>query len=115
MKYLLPLLFAGCAVKAGTAASECTFATEKSRGDFCAQARELGARAERDASGLHITLSGEPGASSSWAKALIARESTCCPQVKFRFEQGEDLNVLHVSADNDPGAIDRLQKLLQQR
>jgi len=119
VKRPLPLLLAaalaGCAVKAGTAASECTFATEKSRGEFCAQARDLGARARRDDAGLHVTLDGEPGTSSSWAKALMARESTCCPHLKFRLEQGEDVNILHVSADNDPGAIDRLDRLLQQR
>lgn len=113
---VLLLALAGCAVKAGTAGNECTFATDKSRGDFCAAARDLGAKAERDKDGLHIRLNGEAGSVSSFAKALIARESTCCPHLRIRYEQTDELNVLHVSADNDHGAdLDRLEKLLQAR
>ncbi len=119
MRRLLPLLLAalaGCAVKAGAAGNECTFATDKSRADFCAAARDLGARAERDKDGLHIQLNGEAGSVSSFAKALIARESTCCPHLHIRYEQTDEINVLHVSADKDHGPdLDRLEKLFQAR
>lgn len=115
MKRLLPLLLAGCAVKAGTAGNECTFATETSRAEFCATARDLGAKANRDADGLHIKLNGEPGSVSSFAKGLMAREAACCPHLRFRFEQDDTVNILHVSADKDPGAIDKIHKLLQEK
>jgi hypothetical protein len=48
--------------------------------------------------------------------AIPPAESTCCPHLKFRYEQTDGLNVLHVSADDDPeGAIDRIHRLLQQK
>lgn len=116
LSLVLAAALAGCAVDAGVASDECTFGTDTNRAGFCESAREIEARTERDAKGLHIKMKGDPGRSSSWAKALIARESTCCPHLKFRYEQTEELNVLHVSADDDPGGdIDRIHRLLQQK
>jgi hypothetical protein len=112
---VLAVAAAGCAVKAGAAASECTFASDAASAEFCASARDLGATSARDAEGLHIRLNGEAGHASAFAKSLMARESSCCPHLAFRFEQTEDVNILHVSSDKNPGALDRIERLLHQR
>ena len=112
---MLAAAAAGCAVKAGAAASECTFASETASADFCATARDLGATSARDAKGLHIRLNGEAGHASAFAKSLMAREAACCPHLAFRFEQTEDVNILHVSSDKNSGALDRIERLLHQR
>ena len=103
---------AGCAVKAGAAASECTFASDTATAEFCASARDLGATSSRDVEGLHIRLNGDAGNASAFAKSLMAREASCCPHLAFRFEQTEDVNLLHVSSDKNPGALDRIERLL---
>ena len=118
MKRLAALLLVAslqaCATGASVADSPCTFANLDSRAEFAATAKELESRVDRDDDGLHITLAGEPGSASSFAKALMARESACCPFLRFRFDQGDEVNVLHVSADNNhKGDLDRIYALLR--
>ena len=118
MRRALPLLIAAalqaCATGGAGSGTSCTFDTAKNRAEFSAAARELDARTTRDKDGLHIRLNGEAGSVSSFAKGLIARESACCPFLRFRFEQTDEVNILHVSADNDhEGGLDRIHALLQ--
>ena len=91
----------------------CTLGAEASRAEFTAGAREFGAKAKRDDVGLHVSLSGDRGRISSFVHRLAARESVCCPFLKFRLEETPEVYILHVLADRDhESTLDEFHRLL---
>lgn len=92
----------------------CTLATEAARAEFTAAAREFGAKAKRDDLGLHVSLSGDRGRLSSFVHRLAAKESVCCPFLKFRVEDTPEVYILHVIADTNHGStLDEFHRLLK--
>jgi hypothetical protein len=110
---LLLVALAGCAGSSRRPAT-CTLGSEAARAEFAAEARELGAKATRDDRGLHVALSSsDRGRISSFVHRLAARESVCCPFLKFRLEESPEVYILHVLADTDHGStLDEMHKLI---